>query len=142
MGVVQEGKDERTLPILTSALSSEKILVKCAYTSWIRYFEKGEGSRMGLAIEAILSYDLSRFVCPSGPEDGMNPFVSSMAVVLIKGERLVLAPIYLVSLYARLDECVSNVVQSVGRYDVVTYVDTSFVQIFFGKDVELFLPNP
>lgn len=31
-----------------------------------------------------------------------------------------LALIYLGSLYAMLDECVGNVVQSVGRYNVVT----------------------
>lgn len=31
------------------------------------------------------------------------------------------------TLYARLDECVSNKVQSFGRYDVVIHVDSCFL---------------
>lgn len=35
--------------------------------------------------------------------------------------------LYLRSLYARLVECVNKVLQSVGRYDVFTHVDSSFL---------------
>lgn len=54
-----------------------------------------------------------------GPEDGLNGFVFPLPILLAK--RLVLAPLYLGSLYYRLDECVNNVVRSVWRYDVVTH---------------------
>lgn len=54
-------------------------------------------------------------------------FHSSFAA---KGERLGLAPIYLRSLKARHDECSLNICKSVGRYDVVTYADASFLQMF------------
>lgn len=37
---------------------------------------------------------------------------------------------YLGSLYARLDECVANAARSLGRYDVVTYANSSFLQMF------------
>lgn len=43
----------------------------------------------------------------SGPEDGIDPFVFSKAILLVKGERLALAPHYLRFLYARLDNKVN-----------------------------------
>lgn len=33
-------------------------------------------------------------------------------------------------IYARLDECVNNILRSIGRYDIVTHTDTCFLQIF------------
>lgn len=41
-----------------------------------------------------------------------------------------LGPVYLGSLYACLDECVAKVARSLGRYDVVTYMRSSFLQMF------------
>lgn len=63
---------------------------------------------MGSLEEAMLSYWLSWFVFSSRPEDGIHPFVFMMAIVLAKGERFALAPIYLGSLYVRLHECVNT----------------------------------
>lgn len=53
-------------------------------------------------LEALLSYLLSWFVLPSGPEDGLNSYVFLLAILLAKGEKLALAMIYLGSLYTRL----------------------------------------
>lgn len=39
-------------------------------------------------------------------------------------------PLFLGSFYARLDECSKSVARSVGRYNVVTYVDANFLQLF------------
>lgn len=43
---------------------------------------------------------------------------------------MVLAPIYLGSLYARLDECIANVAWISGFYSVVYHVDSDFLQMF------------
>lgn len=51
-------------------------------------------------------------------------------IFLVKVERMALASIYLRSLYARLEECVANVIEPLGHYDVVTHVNSSFLQMF------------
>lgn len=79
-----------------------------------------------MEVEAPLSY---QFVF-LGPEDEINPFGFPLAIILAKGKRLALAPIYLSSLYARLDKCVNNVARSVGRYEVVPHRDVELLQIF------------
>lgn len=45
-------------------------------------------------------------------------------------EVTLLALCYLGTLYTQLDECACNIIRSVGRYDVVSYVDANFVQLF------------
>lgn len=67
------------------------------------------------------------YVILTGPKDGLNHYVFPLAISLAKGENLVLASSYLGSLYAHLDECVGNVVKPMGRYNVVTHVDTCFL---------------
>lgn len=49
-------------------------------------------------------------------------------------------PVYLGSLYERLDECVNNIVCSVGRYDVVTHADTIFLQMFLWERFGILSP--
>lgn len=43
---------------------------------------------------------------------------------------MVIAPIYLGSLCTQLDECVLNVMRSLGPYNVVSHVDYVFLQMF------------
>lgn len=63
-------------------------------------------------------------------EDGLDSYMSLLAILLIKEERLVPTHIHLGPLFARLDECVNNIVRLLARY-VVTHGDTSFLQMFF-----------
>lgn len=85
-----------------------------------------------MIVEAFLSYCLFSFgyVLPSGPEDRINTYVFPLAFRLARGKKLLLRPLYLGSFYAQLDNCIRNVTFSVGRYDVVTHVDSAFHQIF------------
>lgn len=46
---------------------------------------------------------------------------------------MALMPLFLGSFYARLDECSMSVARYVGRFDVATYVDANFVQLFLWK---------
>lgn len=54
------------------------------------------------------------FVIPSLPEDGPYSYVFPIAVILVKGKRLALAPLFLGSFYARLDECSMKMIRFVG----------------------------
>lgn len=56
MGIVLTGEDERTMQLLNSTLSSSKTSVKSIYTLWITHSDEGQGSQMGLAVEAMLSH--------------------------------------------------------------------------------------
>lgn len=67
---------------------------------------------------------------PSRPEDGLNTSVFPLAILLVKGKRLALALLYLGSLFYRLNECLKNIVWSVEHYNVVTYTDIEFIQMF------------
>lgn len=49
------GEDKGRLQHLRAVASS----TKSSYSSWICYFDEGEGSRSGLILEAMLAYWLS-----------------------------------------------------------------------------------
>lgn len=76
-------------------------------------------------LDALLSYCSHGLYFPVG-EDALNAYVIPLAILLAKGERLGLPPIYLKSLFPRLDGCVGNTVHLVGSYNVIAHADTSF----------------
>lgn len=84
MGIVLEGEDEGTLHMT---------LGKSTFDLQIRHFDGGAGRESGVEVEALLSYWLSLFVLPREPE----------------GRELALAPMYLSSLYTKLEECINIV---------------------------------
>lgn len=51
---------------------------------------------------------------PSGPTDGINPYVFPLTIKLAKVEKLALAPIFLGSLFFNLDECAQNLLKIYG----------------------------
>lgn len=65
---------------------------------------------------------------PSSPEDGLYNYIFLIARLLAYWKRLALAPLFLGSFNMRLDEP-NTVVQSVRRYDVVTYAYVNFLQL-------------
>lgn len=62
----------------------------------------------------------------SGSEDGLNPDVFPLAVRLGIGERLTLVPIFRGSLFYCSNESIRNLVKSIERCTVVSYVNTFF----------------
>lgn len=82
-GIVLSEEEERKVPLSSSAL---RVSNKSIYTSWIRRFRGGEGRGKGVTLEAFLSYWLSRYILPSGPEDGINAYVFTLAIR--KGEEV------------------------------------------------------
>lgn len=65
-----------------------------------------------------------------------------MTVLLAHGKRLAWVPWYLGALYACVDECSKIVVWSVGRYDVVSYSDANFLQLFLWERFGALSPTP
>lgn len=61
---------------------------------------------------------------------------------LAQGKRLALTPWSLGSLYVRLDECSRNGTWSIGRYDVVSYVDANFLRLFLFEQFQGLAPEP
>lgn len=55
------------------------------YATWLGFFIKGEGSWSRFVVKAFLDW-LFRFVLPRDPEDELNLYVLSFAVLLAKGE--------------------------------------------------------
>lgn len=54
----------------------------------------------------------------------------SFTILLTKRKYLALTPLYLGSLFFRLDECVKNIVRSNRRYHVVIQTDMACFQVF------------
>lgn len=91
----------------------------------------------GMAVGAVMLWRLSSrtgswYMLSNNPGDTLKPYVFPLAIVIVKWEKFALAPRYLRSLYAWLDECVANVVRSAGRFGAVTHIDTFFS--FCGSD--------
>lgn len=106
------------------------------------YFDTGKGKENDFVVEANVSILVRWFVLPSSPEDRLNSFVFRLAILFVKGKRLVLVPLYLGSLFDPLDECVGNTVQFAGNYGVVTHEDTSFLQMFLWERFMAILSKP
>lgn len=126
LGWVPTGEDKEKVLRLTEVASSPS-----SYSSWIHYFNVGERSCRGLALKAMLAYWLSMFIFFSRPGENLNNYFFPLTVLLEKGGKVGLAPIYLGSLYARFDECVANVARSLGRYDVVSFMDSVYLTDVF-----------
>lgn len=78
----------------------------------------------------MLSYWLSCYVLPNGPKDSLYAYVFPLPIRLARGDRLALALVYVGLLFYRLNECVHKITRSMGQFLVVTYADTSFLQLF------------
>lgn len=79
---------------------------------------------------------------PSLPKDGMHFFVFPKAVALTQGNKVSLSTWYLGAFYARLDKCLKNITRSVGRSNIVSYVNTNFLQLFLWEKFRAISPLP
>lgn len=84
---------------MNQALSASKSSEKATYASWSQYFDTEKRKDCGLDIEALLAYWISWFLLPSELEDGLKNSVFPLAILLGKGKRSTLAPLYFGSLF-------------------------------------------
>lgn len=89
-------ESEIRLVLLNETLSDSKHKGKTTYNILVSYFTEGPGTASEVVLEAMLAFWLSWYVLPSGPEDGINSYVFPLVIRLAKGEKVALAPIFLV----------------------------------------------
>lgn len=58
-------------------------------------FPDWKGQKSEVEFEAMVAYCLSWYVLPSCLKDGLNSYVFPLVVLLEKGEKLALVPLYL-----------------------------------------------
>ncbi|XP_059656851.1 uncharacterized protein LOC132303569 [Cornus florida] len=136
----------------STLLPSQPILVrkKLAYSNWVRYFFKdvdlspqnlrsvnpehrsvnGPEFDKPLHLAGFLSYWLDRFIFEGRPEDGLNTRVFPLAAVLARGCAVRLAPMFLGTLYHRLDMIKEASSSSLGRYDISSFISCPFLTLF------------
>ncbi|KAF7146582.1 hypothetical protein RHSIM_Rhsim04G0055800 [Rhododendron simsii] len=133
---------------------------KTSWGCWLRYFFKdlpppgtvppaGQASEFygkmydsDLHLAGFLVYWLSFFVIPEFPYEGPNYTVFPLAVSLARGDFVPLGPLFLGSLFHRLDQVHADTERSMGRYDMVSVVHTQFLMAFCFEHFPSLAPSP
>lgn len=142
INITLDKNDNKELDSLNKAYLASNTLNKSMYDPRLRYFNTGKGEDSEVQLEEMLAYWLSWYVLPSCPKNGSDAYVFPLAIQLAKGESLALVPLYLCSLFFELDECIQNIVLSVGCYHVVTHADTPILKIFIWERFRTISPRP
>ncbi|XP_072068086.1 uncharacterized protein [Arachis hypogaea] len=115
----------------------KKITVKYSYSNWSRYFFgdflNGEfvpapAVSSDLREAAFVAYWLSKYVFLGPADECMSHGVFLLACLISRGERLPLAPMYLGSLYTRLDQFSQQLKIAHGRFPVLSFIDEIFLR--------------
>lgn len=108
MVIVLENEDQVKLKYQTTAIIVLRSSGKSTYT-WLRFIN-GTMKHFEFIFKAFVAYWLSWCMQSNELEDGLNPYFSSLAILITKGIKLALASLYLDSLYVRLDKCARNMI--------------------------------
>ncbi|OMP09036.1 hypothetical protein COLO4_05875 [Corchorus olitorius] len=92
-------------------------------------------------LECFLLLWLARFVFPGNPVKGISVVLIPLAIHISKGFKLPLGPLYLGSLYARLDLLHEKIKASMGAFEVVAFLDLPFIQMCLWERFPLAAPN-
>ncbi|KAG5557745.1 hypothetical protein RHGRI_007862 [Rhododendron griersonianum] len=133
---------------------------KTSWGCWLRYFFKdlpplgtmppagqatefhGKMFDSDLHLAGFLVYWLSLFVIPDFPYEGPNHTVFPLAVSLARGDFVPLGPLFLGSLFHRLDQVHADTERSLGHYDMVSVVHTQFLMAFCFEHFPSLAPSP
>ncbi|XP_059627519.1 uncharacterized protein LOC132270357 [Cornus florida] len=127
--------------------------------AWIRYWFKDlqplfkgkkserpfvDGDKIGHLAElaAYVLCWLSKYVFPGTPDDVPLSRWCLIAVKIASGVVIPLGPLFLGILYHRLDMIAENSARSVGRYPMVSYVATGFLQMYLYERFPAYGPIP
>ncbi|KAG5531172.1 hypothetical protein RHGRI_025958 [Rhododendron griersonianum] len=128
---------------------------KTSWGCWLRYFFKdlpppgteppveqaaefyGKMYDSDLHLAGFLVYWLSFFVIPDFPYEGPNQTVFPLA----RGDFVPLGPLFLGSLFHRLDQVHTDTERSMGRYDLVSVVHTQFLMAFCFEHLPSLAPS-
>lgn len=133
---------------------------KASWRNWIRLFFKdfqppksvpagfsaefvaGPHYRQPLYLAGFLMYFLSNFVLPDFPSESVSPFVFPLAACLAHNEAVALGPFFLGCLFNHLDWVHTNMERSLGRYDMISMIHSSFLLAFFFEYCPAIAPPP
>ncbi|KAG5524136.1 hypothetical protein RHGRI_030958 [Rhododendron griersonianum] len=133
---------------------------KTSWGCWLRYFFKdlpppgtvppagqatefhGKMFDSDLHLAGFLVYWLSFFVINDFPYEGSNHTVFPLAVSLARGDFVPLGPLFLGSLFHRMDQVHADTERSLGRYDMVSVVHTQFLMAFCFEHFPSLAPSP
>ncbi|XP_059639155.1 uncharacterized protein LOC132281474 [Cornus florida] len=123
---------------------------KCTTGAWICYWfkdlqpsfkgDKSEnpfvnGDKIGHPAElaAYVLYWLSKYIFPGTPDNAPLSRWCLIAVKIASGIVIPPGPLFLGTLYHRLDMIAENSMRSTGRYPMVSYIGSGFLQMFLYK---------
>ncbi|KAF7151165.1 hypothetical protein RHSIM_Rhsim02G0152100 [Rhododendron simsii] len=132
--------------------------VKNTFTEWARYWYKdlgaskvgeegdvvtdGPGLKESAHLAAFLAYWLTWYLFPGPPKDGVDTTLFELAAILASEESVPLAPLFLGTLFKRLDMLQDAARRSCGRYDLPIYVATNFLHMFLFERFPKVAPKP
>ncbi|GAV57204.1 PMD domain-containing protein, partial [Cephalotus follicularis] len=90
---------------------------------------------------AFISFLLSRYVFSGLPVDGVNKGFFLLAIKIAKVERLPVAPLFVGSLYKRLDLYKKSMEASLRCNVVLCFVDTTTLQLFLWDHYRDYAPK-
>ncbi|KAI8534241.1 hypothetical protein RHMOL_Rhmol10G0074400 [Rhododendron molle] len=93
-------------------------------------------------LAAFLAYWLTWYIFPGPPKDGVDTALFELAAILASGESVPLAPLFLGTLFKRLDMLHDAARHSCGRYDLPIYVATNFLHMFLFERFPKVAPEP
>ena len=133
--VEEDGLNAEETRVITLLLEGDRR----AYThsrsisnSWVTYFRHRFVNDVNTHVAAFLAVWLDQHVFPSSfcdPERGISRRVFPIAARLACGSQLALGAAYLGSLYLRLDQFSLDLQRSYGRFEVVSMVDITLLQV-------------
>ncbi|XP_058211437.1 uncharacterized protein LOC131323600 [Rhododendron vialii] len=102
----------------------------------------GSGLKESAHLAAFLAYWLTWYIFPGPPKDGVDTTLFELATILASGESVPLAPLFLGTLFKRLDMLQDAARRSCGRYDLPIYVATNFLHMFLFERFPKVAPKP
>ncbi|XP_059636052.1 uncharacterized protein LOC132278267 [Cornus florida] len=132
---------------------------KCTTGAWIRYWFKDlqpsfkgdkselpfvDGDKIGHLAElaAYVLCWLSKYIFPGTPDDAPLSRWCLIAVKIASGIAIPLGPLFLGTLYHLLDMIAEDSTRSTGRYLMVSYVASGFLQMFLYERFPAYGPLP
>ncbi|KAH7848065.1 hypothetical protein Vadar_033347 [Vaccinium darrowii] len=106
-------------------------------------------------LASFIVYFLSFFVLPGHPSESLSSSLFPLEVRLAQGEDIPLGPLFLGNLYYQLDSLYTDMERSSRRYEIWSYIHTSFLCAFlyshfpssarepvaYSKTVEVFISD-